>query len=74
MKIRITDLGGDYADDDQFLDLWTALATMKEKEFSRCVQQVEDDESSKAKSARDSINEVIRKIGAKQTRIETKNE
>ena len=74
MKTRITDLGGDYSVDDQFLDLWTGVGTMKGKEFSGYVKQSEDDESAKEKSTRNSINEVIRKIGAKQTRMETKNE
>ena len=71
---RISDLSGEYSIDDQFLDLWEATFTMKEKEFTRFVKNLEDDESAKEKPNRDTIEEVIRKIGAKQTRMETKGE
>ena len=65
LSTRIIELGGDYSTDDQFLDLWEATATMKEKEFTRFVKQLEDYESAKEKGNRDPIEEVIRKIGAK---------
>ena len=74
LTTRVVDLGGDYSTDDQFLDLWEAVSTMKEKEFTRFVKQLEDDHSAKERANRDSISEVIRKIGAKQTRMETKGE
>ena len=44
---RISDLSGEYSIDDQFLDLWEATSTMKEKEFTRFVKNLEDDESAK---------------------------
>ena len=71
---RISDFSGEYSIDDQFLDLWEATSTMKEKEFTRFVKNLEDDESAKQITNRDTIEEVIRKIGAKQTRMETKGE
>ncbi len=73
LKTRIYDLDGQYSRDDQFLDLWNAVATLREKEFTRFVQQLEDDEARKDVTNRSSIDEVIREICAKQTRMETKN-
>jgi len=49
LTTRVIDLGGDYSDDDQFLDLWEATATMKEKEFTRFVKKLEDDHSEKTR-------------------------
>ena len=37
LKTRVSDLGGEYSRDEQFLDLWAAVNTMKEKEFNRFV-------------------------------------
>ena len=37
LKTRVSDLGGEYSIDEQFLDLWAAVNTMKEKEFNRFV-------------------------------------
>ena len=34
LAIRVTDLGGTLSNDDQLLNLWSACATMKEKEFT----------------------------------------
>ena len=42
MKTRVSDLGGEYSIDEQFLDLWAAVNTMKEKEFNRFVRELED--------------------------------
>ena len=47
---------------------------MKEKEFNRFVRELEDQESAKLRANRLSIDEIIRIIGAKQTRMEVKNE
>ena len=74
LKTRVSDLGGDYSIDEQFLDLWTGVNTMKEKEFNRFVRELEDQESAKLRANRLSIDEIIRIIGAKQTRMEVKNE
>ena len=73
LSTRVVDLGGTLSTDDQLLNLWSACSTMKEKEFTRFVGELEDREAEKDPSARDSINELIRKICAKQTRMETKN-
>ena len=73
LTTRVTDLGGTLSNDDQLLNLWSACATMREKEFTRFVGELEDREAEKDPASRDSINDLIRKISAKQTRMETKN-
>lgn len=74
LKTRVTDLGGDYSTDEQFLDLWSCVRTMKEKEFNRFVRELRDQEARKAKANRASIDEIIREIADKQTRMETDHE
>jgi hypothetical protein len=74
LKNKVKDLGGDYSKDDQFLDLWNCLRTMKEREFNRYVKQKEDDYSAASPANRNSIDEVIRDVNAKQTRMEAKGE
>ena len=74
LRKRVADLGGKYSIDDQFLDLWTCVGTMKEKEFTRFVSELEDKEATKDKQARASIDEIIRQITAKQTRMESDKE
>ena len=74
LKTRVSDLGGEYLIDEQFLDLWAAVNTMKEKEFNQFVRELEDQESAKLRADRMSIDKIIRIIGAKQTRMEVKNE
>ena len=73
LSSRVTDLGGSLSKDDQFLNLWAACGTMKEKEFTRFVGELEDREAEKDPAHRSSINELIKKICAKQTRMEIKN-
>ena len=55
--------------DEQFLDLWAAVNTMKEKEFNQFVRELEDQKSAKLRADRMSIDKIIRIIGAKQTRM-----
>ena len=74
MKTRISDLGGEYSRDDQFLDLWNSVRTLKEKEFTRFVRQLRDEEARKDVTAREPIENIIRDICAKQTRMEVDNE
>ena len=74
LKIRVSDLGGDYSTEDQFLDLWTCTRTMKEKEFNRYVRQLQDEEARKAKANRATVDEIIREIADKQTQMETDQE
>ena len=45
LKTRVSDLGGEYSIDEQFLDLWAAVNTMKEKEFNRFVRELQDQQS-----------------------------
>ena len=73
LSTRVIDLGGSLSKDDQLLNLWAACATMKEKEFSRFVGELEDREAEKDPTLRSSINDLIKKICAKQTRMEVKN-
>ena len=74
MKNRIYDLGGQYSTDDQFLDLWNSVKTLKEKEFTRFVRQLRDDEARKDAASRAPIETIIREICAKQTRMEVDHE
>ncbi len=74
MKNRIYDLGGEYSRDDQFLDLWNSVKTLKEKEFTRFVRQLRDEEARKDVTNREPIENIIRDICAKQTRMEVDNE
>ena len=73
LSSRVTDLGGSLSKDDQLLNLWAACGTMKEKEFTRFVGELEDREAEKDPTHCSSINELIKKICAKQTRMEIKN-
>jgi len=74
MKNRIVDLGGEYSRDDQFLDLWNLVKTLKEKEFTRFVRQLRDEEARKDTTTREPIENANRDICAKQTRMEVDNE
>ena len=74
MKNRIFDLGVQYSKDDQFLDLWSSVRTLKEKELTRFVRQLKDNEARKDVTKRESIDAIIREICAKQTRMEVDNE
>lgn len=74
LKTRVSDLGGNFANDDQFMDLSASVRTMWEKEFAQFVRQLEDQESAKDKPTRLSINDVIRQIADKQTQMETTEE
>lgn len=74
LKTHVADLGGYFANDDQFMDLWACVRTMWEKEFAQFVRQLEDQDSAKDKPTRLSINDVIRQIADKQTQMETTEE
>ena len=65
LSTRVTDLEGTLSKDNQLLNLWSACATMREKEFMRCVGELEDREAEKDPKSRDSINNLIKKISAK---------
>ena len=74
LRSRVDELGGTYSSDDQFLDLWQCLKTMREKEFTRFVKQVKDEQAMKDRAARDSVDKIITIICAKQTRMESDKE
>ena len=43
IQTRVEDLGGTYSTDEQFLDFWNAMKTMKEKEFAHYVKNQKDE-------------------------------
>ena len=63
---QIEDLGGDYGNDEKFLDFWTALKTMAEKEFNRFVKQLQDDWRMQPKATRPTLDVLMQKINAKE--------
>jgi hypothetical protein len=67
LRTRVTDLGGSYTSDDQFLDLWTSLRTMKEKEFSRYVRQEKDKYRDLPRAGRETVDKYITKFSKKET-------
>ena len=74
LRSRVSELGETYSEDDKFLDLWSCVKTMKEKEFTTFVKNLQDDQAMLPRAARDSINQIITKLKAKQTRMMTNNE
>ena len=74
LRSRVSELGGSYSEDDQFLDLWNCVKTMKEKEFTTFVKNLQDDQAMLPRATRDSVDQIITKLKAKQTRMTTNNE
>jgi hypothetical protein len=64
---RIGELGGSYSSDEQFLDFWTAVATMKEKGFAAYVTHQKDIYRDTPKHARPTIDDYIHKFTKKET-------
>ena len=67
MRTRVIDLGGTYSNDEQFLDFWAALRTMKEKEFARYVNTERDNYRDTPKSSRMTIEKYMTKFQKKET-------
>ena len=74
LRSRVAELGGTYSSDDQFLDLWQCLKTMREKEFSRFVKQIKDEQAMKDRASCNTVDKIISVICAKQTRMESDQE
>lgn len=74
LKRRISELGGTYDADDQFLDFWDAVKTMKEKRFSMYVTNEKDIFRKLSRANRGSIDEYIRDMTSKQVAMEADNE
>jgi hypothetical protein len=64
---RIHELGGVYSNDEQFLDFWNAVATMKEKVFAAYVSNQKDTYRETAKHSRSSIEDYIQRFTKKET-------
>ena len=74
LKRRISELGGTYDADDQFLDFWDAVKTMKEKRFSMYVTNEKDIFRKLSRTNRGGVDEYIRDMTSKQVAMEADNE
>ena len=74
LRTRVSELGGDYTEDDQFLDFWRCLQTMKEKEFSRYVKQEKDTFRKLKKNNRPKIEQYMRDMAQKEVSMRTDKE
>ena len=63
---RISELGGTYDEDDQFIDFWDCLRTHKEKEFARYVRQEKDSYRKLSRANRGNIEGYIRDFSKKE--------
>jgi hypothetical protein len=74
LQTRIGELGGTYDLDDQFLDFWACLRTMKEKEFARYVRQERDTYRKLARSNRGRIETYMRDMCDKEVAMKADSE
>ena len=74
LRARVRDLGGTYSADDQLLDLWQCVKTMKEREFTNFVKHLKDQEAMKMKTNRSTVDQLITMLAAKQTRMKSDKE
>ena len=74
LKRRINELGGTYDMDDQFLDFWDSVKTMKEKRFSQYVITEKDSFRKLARANRGNVDEYIRDMTSKQVAMEADSE
>lgn len=74
LKRRINELGGTYDMDDQFLDFWDAVKTMKEKRFAQYVTTEKDSFRKLPRANRGNVDEYIRDMTSKQVAMEADNE
>ena len=73
MNKRILELGGDYSKDEQFLDFWSAVKTMKERKFARYVEAEEDRYRDQRKVDR-KIEDYMKKFTNKETSMRNHKE
>jgi hypothetical protein len=74
LKRRIVELGGTYDTDDQFLDFWDAVKTMKEKRFQMYVTTEKDIFRKLSRANRGQVDEYIRDMTSKQVSMEADGE
>ena len=74
LKRRIGELGGTYDADDQFLDFWDSVKTMKEKKFAQYVSNEKDQFRKLARANRGNVETYIRDFTSKEVAMETDNE
>ena len=74
LKRRINELGGTYDMDDQFLDFWDSMKTMKEKRFAQYVVQEKDRFRKLARANRGNVDDYIRDMTSKQVAMEADGE
>ena len=71
---KIDKLGGRYDVEDQFLDFWDCLKTMKEKEFSRYVRQEKDNYRKLGRGNRPTLDDYIRDMSKKEVAMKEDGE
>lgn len=74
LKRRIHELGGTYDADDQFLDFWDAMKSMKEKRFAQYVVTEKDAFRKLSRAQRGNVDEYIRDMMSKQVAMEADSE
>jgi hypothetical protein len=74
LRTRIQELGGTYDQDDQFLDFWESLKTMKEKEFARYVKQEKDIYRKMSRANRGRIEVFMKDMTDKEVAMRTDKE
>jgi hypothetical protein len=74
LKRRIAELGGTYDEDDQFLDFWDSLKTMKEKRFAQYVVFEKDAFRKLPRNRRGTVDSYIRDMTSKQVAMEADGE
>jgi hypothetical protein len=74
LQTRIGELGGTYDVDDQFLDFWACLRTMKEKEFARYVKQERDAYRKLARGNRGRVETYMRDMCDKEVAMKADKE
>jgi hypothetical protein len=73
IRKRVNELGGHYSTDEQFLDFWSAIATMEEKQFATYVTTQKDTYRDTPKHQRNSIDDYITKFTKKETAMKEEN-
>jgi hypothetical protein len=71
---KIDELGGRYDEEDQFLDFWDCLKTMKEREFARYVKQEKDAYRKLTRTNRGTLESYIRDMTQKEVSMKEDNE
>lgn len=73
LRTRVIELGGTYSNDEQFLDFWHAITTMKEREFARYVTTERDTYRDTPKARRLTIEKYMTKFQKKETSMKSED-